>query len=793
MRTCRTLLIYCVSLIVCFFASIAMDLACGPETDPYDYYISFFNNNLQGEKEYKPFYFTGWQFFYTDKEPASMDDINAEEWASYLGKDVSTADVSKAMYHLSPSADSVLQNNYFKNSDKLPDSLVSNSFLKALQTKKNVVALKYYRFAKNIEKAANLHATPWEPVVVDTSTLYSAGSLALKSAVLEKDKFIQLRYYYQAQRLLHYSGYYKEASKVYDKYIAYSQTKSRVKGWALALKAGELRRIGDTVQSAYLFSQVFAQYPEKRLQAFQNYKYMHVSPTQILPLTANNSQKAVIYAMESFGNSALKMQPLEKVYDYDPQSPMVGVLLIREVNKLEEQYLTRKLLTNNKLIGSNYYTDNSDKNDLELLNQMNQLRAFCKLLATERKYPDYNIGNLAGAYIGWMQGDNAGGASFIRAMSGETLNPAMNDQKQLIQLLLSSQSIQKLNEVNEAQLLPALQWLDARTKAETKATKDSNYHFEFHDDQKFNNSASNFYEHILAPAYLKQGDTVRAALALLKSPGSLSQNSFWVTNLHSTQIVRLIRWRKTPPVAPYLNFLADKLSVLKLNYFYSLLGTAYLREHQYTKAIAAFKQADPTYLNKEIDVYNRADPFIDRVNDYPKILRYGKTKGLTKLQFAEAMNDIEQKIKTDAVNAPSYYYRYATGLYNTSHYGNAPYMISYGWSADDFGRADMYSYDADYIRTKNAEKYYLLARSLSSNEEFKAKCTFMAAKCRQKEFVRPNNYSSPNYYKAESDYMLGLRGNDYFEELRTTYKKTAIFKKAVGECSYLKDFLLTSK
>lgn len=792
MRTCRTLLIYCFSLIVCFFASIAMDLACGPETDPYDYYVSFFHNNLQGEKEYKPFFYTGYKFVYDDNEPVSINDINAEEWATYLGKDVSTADVSKAMYHLNPATDSVLIGGYFKTGEKLPDSLAGNSFLKAMQIKKNPTALKYYRFAKGVEKIANITYNRWEPTPVDTSALYSAGSLALKSAVLEKDKFIQLRYYYQAQRLLHYSGYYKEASKVYDKYIAYSQTKSRVKGWALGLKAGELRRMGDTVQSAYLFSKVFAQYPEKRLQAYQNYKYMHVSAAQLMPLAANSNERAVIYAIDSFGSSAPNLEALEKVYDNEPTSPMVGLLLVREVNKMEEQYLTRKLLNKSTLIPTDYYTDDNDKNDVVLLTQLNRLRAFCKLLATEHKYPDYNVGNLAGAYLSWMQGDNSGGFAYIRGMANETLSATMNDQKQIIQLLLSAQNIQKLNEVNEAQLLPALQWLETKTKAEAKKSKDTP-DFNFNDDQKFTHTANNFYEQVLATAYLKQNDTTRAALALLKSQNSLATNSFWTKNLHSNQVARIIRWKRTPPTVPYLSFLTSNLNRLNLDYLYDLEGTACLREHQYAKAITVLKLVDPAYLKKETEEYELADPFIDRINDYPRVYRYGQTKGMGKLQFAIAMNDVEQKIKTDAVNAPSYYYRYATGLYNTSHYGNAPYLISFDWSGDDFGRADKYSYDADYIRTKNAEKYYLLARSLSSNEEFKAKCTFMAAKCRQKEFVRPNNYGSPNYDKAENDYMLGLRGNDYFEELRTTYKKTAIFKKAVGECSYLKDFMLTSK
>lgn len=787
MRSWKTPLIYCVSLLTCFGAGIAVDLACGGEVDPYDYYVSFFHNNLQGDKDYKPFYFTSYQFLYDATEPASEAHINAGEWAAYFGRDVSTADVARAMYGLDGHTEAALAEGYLKSAEKLPDTLANNTFLRAVMLRKNSAALKYYRFAKSVEKLANAGSDQWNPVPPDTLGLRNAGNTALKYALAEKDKFIQLRYYYQAQRLLHYSKAYASALKVYDKYMANYTTQSHVKGWALALKAGEKRWLGDTVQAAYLFSKIFAEYPERRVQAYQNYRYIHITNSKLLALTANNSERALIYAMEGFGNPNLNIADLKQVYHYDPSSALVGVLLVREVNKLEEGYLTHKLLNNNPAFASGFYTERGDQKQPERLIHMAKLIQFCKQLVTDRKYPDYNIGNLAGAYLAWMESDNANGFAWLRALNNEKLSPEMNDQKEIIRLLLSAQNIQKLNEVNEAQLLPALKWLDEKIKAEVKKKSLANYIAS--DDHQFAVTARNFYQQILAPAYLNQGDTTRAALALFKSSADYAMTDFWENNLHSSQINRLIRWKKMPPAAPYLNFLAGKLGLLKLNYLNELLGTAYLREHQYSKAVTALKLVDPAALNKYPDDYYKGDPFIDRINDYPKILRYGKSKGFNKLQFAVAMNELEQKIKTDAPNAPSYYYRYATGLYNTSHYGNAWYLISYNWSSTDFGRELKYPYDTDYIKTQNAEKYYVLARSLSNNEEFKAKCTFMAAKCRQKQAVMPDFFAT-DYAGAEKRYLHQLRSNSYFDELKDNYRKTAIYKKAIGECSYLKDFVL---
>jgi len=83
----------------------------------------------------------------------------------------------------------------------------------------------------------------------------------------------------------------------------------------------------------------------------------------------------------------------------------------------------------------------------------------------------------------------------------------------------------------------------------------------------------------------------------------------------------------------------------------------------------------------------------------------------------------------------------------------------------------------------------MIARRFGKTAEFKAKCTYMAAKCRQKQAVAPS-YSATDFNELEKTYQLQLRGNDLFAELKTTYKRTAFYKRAVGECSYLKDFIV---
>jgi hypothetical protein len=132
----------------------------------------------------------------------------------------------------------------------------------------------------------------------------------------------------------------------------------------------------------------------------------------------------------------------------------------------------------------------------------------------------------------------------------------------------------------------------------------------------------------------------------------------------------------------------------------------------------------------------------------------------------------------------------ANGLYNTSTYGNSWGLIVYSWSAYDFGRKPIYYYDTDYTQASLAQSYYLKARALSQDNELKARCTFMVAKCEQKQHEMPSflDYNYNTYTKQEKAYYSLLKSNIYFVEMET-YKTTAFYKTAVHECSYLSDFI----
>ena len=882
MKTCRRLLLYFVSILGFCLSSLAVIIACSDEPDPYDYYTSFFHSDIQGKKDFGAFYFTDYQFTYGNEESASEAAINSAEWATYLGAKVKAADVEKVMYHLDSTAKEYAF-NYFEQDLPIADSLANNSFLGSLKEPSHDAAKRYYLFALRAEMLGQSNYNYWEPAPVDTVGLTAEAKKAMDAAVAENDSFLKMRYFYQAQKLNHYAGNFAEAKNIYEEHISKTSSSSHVKGWALALKAGEERRLGDTTQAAYLFSKVFTGYPERRLQAYRNYHYINAPFDDVLKLAGTADEKASLYAIRGFSNPEIETESLEEVYNEAPSSTMVGVLLVREINKLEQYYLTPSLRNNNDefysqssglkketigqpksltkwvlwagivvfvtgitlvflgfkkqpqkkefkiggglitLLGviclvmfitqksnniaespqqsqGSFFVNMPDSVRNKYDKHIENLRSFCSKLSSENKYKEPQIGILTNAYLYFMQDKPDDGLNALKQLDGQNLNEKLSDQTQIVSLLLSAQRIKKYNAVDEASLLPALKWLNQKVVARGKPTTDV-YPPTPDNNNQFAITQRNFYNYVLAPAYLREGDTAKAALAMLNSSNNnMAYNDwyisgelpdFWYNHLHSSQLKQLIEWKANRPADQYLSFLSTSLNGVNKDNLLELLGTAALREHKYADATTAFGQIKSgKIVNKAYngeDAYNvggsyQGDPFLMQINDYPKNF---SGKRYTKLTFAKKMADLELQVKNEPKNAAAYY-QMANGLYNTSTFGNSWGLISYTWSSYDFGRKPLYYYDNDYVKALSAKQYYLKARDLSSDPEFKAQCTFMAAKCEQKKHEQPD--FSDDYEARQKTYLSQLRENSYFKEMEE-YRATAFYKQAVNECSYLADFI----
>jgi len=270
---------------------------------------------------------------------------------------------------------------------------------------------------------------------------------------------------------------------------------------------------------------------------------------------------------------------------------------------------------------------------------------------------------------------------------------------------------------------------------------------------------------------------------------------FWQDNLTPQILLRIQEYILTPDKpSKMVQFLLEDIKKINKNYLTELIGTAYLRELDFKNAVKTLKRLPGTYKSKEYsnwytDQTIAPDPFITTINDYPK--RIG-TSGMTKLEYAARMLKFQSLINEEKNNSKKadYYFHLANGIYQTSTYGNAWSLVSYQWSSYDNNARPSQYWERNYTQTKTAKEWYLKARELGSTPEFKAKCTFMLAKCEQKEFELKDDMRW-TYYESSHDnpfYQFAIQ-NKYFHQLKNQYQKTVFYQTAVRECTYLQDFI----
>ncbi|WP_367210595.1 hypothetical protein [Sphingobacterium sp. R2] len=804
----KKLLLLSSTTLAFFFGEIATNIACGPEIDPYDNQTTYYLPHLE-DNGFSAFQFIPYQFLYSDEEPVKESLINAEAWVKHLGSAVKVSDVEQLMYKSNTETANLASNQQKSTWSNLPDSVRGNTFLKTLIDGKHEAERAYFIFTKKQEPITNIQHSYWDPDTRNFKEIIQFAELAEQQiAKYPKNSFLYIRYAYQAARLYLFGHEYTNSMTTYEKYLRPVKGNDAILNWALSNYAGAVRKNGDGAKAAYLFSKLFTMSPERRILAYSNFHYITASDAEIFQYAKNDADKFNINAIIGFGNSGRALKYLSECYQLDPANPINAVLLGREVNKIEAEmnesfYLNRDSYT--------YYSRNEDKGDAK--KYLDSVRTFALQLYRDKKYVQPQLGLITAAYLSWINKENTLAKEYLSEIKESELNPKLVDQLQITRLLTQLTDWQNSKQLDEIKLTQTLTWLEEKAKLDGKNdTNEPRWNYNAFEHSNYSLICRNILQNLVVKHYLNTQDTAMASLAAVKADifynygfaqDSLEENMqwstmhFWENSLTPKTLLKIRNLLTDNGQQQTLSkFLLKDIKHFNRDYLTELLGTTYLRELDFQKAAKTLAGLPKDH--KEMEIKNwyseeqedlKPNPFIVTINDYPK--KYGK-QSTTKLKYAERMARLENAIKTEKNNQKKaeYYFQMATGIYQTSTYGNAWSMVSYEWSSIDNHAASTLHWQRNYLQTKSAKEWYNKARSLSTDRDFKAKCTFMLAKCEQKDFVYTNE-SRWQYYDSplKNPFYRFAMQNKYFKELGAQYKDTPFFTIASRECTYLRDFL----
>ncbi len=768
-------IVFSISFLAVFFGNIIYSLSCGPEPDPYDYYISYFNPYLKGQG-YEPFYYTSLEQWY-DNEMSPESKANVEEWKNYTGeKGVSSDDIYNYIYHSSrEQMAQVSACSAGGNDCMFPDSVKNNSFVKFLKEGKNKEAARYLLFAKDCEKYVYIEDRWADPVdnTVPMTQLFKQGTELVAGV---KDKEIAQRYKFQLLRLTHYRKLFSETVQAFDRDFSKPAPNSLIYNKALALKGGALLRLKDSVNAAYVFSKVFENAVSQRQMAFTNMMWSNTVAKDVFPLCKNNKEKANVVAIFSLANAGVSTNGLRAVYQLDPQSPAMNVLLGREINKLEDEYMTptiqKEIDSTGLALGYyNYYY--SHGSDSMYKPYAKQLQRFTDSVAEKGNVKDPDYWKLSSAYIAYIRRDMAGAKARLSKYS--VTDPAVKDAWELVNILVTVNQQKKIDAAFEATLLPSLKWLDTRM-----AQRNPERWYNVDKEVFFNKAYRNLLTSVIAPAYRKQGDFVKEALVRGRCDSiSMGTPPYGASDMlgdlmTAEQLIAFSDFMKGSNKTAYESYLAGFFPKgMNMNL---LIGRAFMRVNNFTSALPYLKKVPVKDQPVSYQV------FADQLQDFGDDVETPtyRTK-ITISQFCEQMVNLIAKTKTPPVDA-KVYHKLATGLFNLSYYGKTCHFLKdYRHTTEWYTTAcEKDPFERQYYGVYDAEIFYARAAQATTDKEFKARCLFLAARCSQKHV--PENNDDKKYYSA-------LMRNRYFPVLTANYSQTGLYQEIYDQCSYLRDYV----
>jgi len=683
---------------------------------------------------YSPFYGTG---AYYENYNQAFNETNVSEWNTYFEKQVSNEKLNFWLYKASlKDIDAMIFK--IKGKKELKDSLLPFSLADVKPSTKANSFLYYLGFAKRNEEFAVKNIYNWygeeekkEPTIEITSQI-EGGQKFLSNA---KDDFMKERYLFQLIRLNYFSANYDNTIRLYNDNKSTFKTGNSIQWRCMGYAAAAYNKQKNYSQANYFYSLIYAGCEQQKQSAYLSFHPQDDKDwNACLALAKNTKEKTVLWQL--FGLYFDPHKAIDEIYKLDQKSEQLDLLLVRLVN-IEEERFSNSIFRTTKVTDGNQYKAN--KASLDIINK----------IASENKTSNPTLWNLAAAYINYASRDFKAGANYLaQAEKGKDKSDLIRAQFHIIKLFGNLYAAGEINEKTEKLILP-----DVKILFDTKTMNIKSARTLF---------AQNWVRSTLSYLYAQKGDYEKAEMVY---SGSVKNYFSDIPNIRA-----MIAYYEKPKHSELEDFFIPIASTGKINYL-ELLGIRYTQVDKLDSAILSFKQVkSPETL--------LGNPFTIHINDCHDCDHAvaQKTK-YTRLSFAEKMLEMKNKAVSKPDEAAQNYFLIANGYYNITYFGNARLFYD---NPIDF-RYYYYSNSNEGTKENDcalALKYYLLARDKSSDKEFKAKCTFMAAKCEQNLWFQTRKYEDGVDFKS----------GDYYKELVKTYSTTKYFNEIVKECGYFRTF-----
>lgn len=675
--------------------------ACWYGTEFEDVRFIILNPNLAQNKSWWSYFYTS-KYHYMDGYVRGNQDemIIAAEWKQKFNLHSTVKDIESYLFGSLPA-----------------DSLKKNPFYKEMKSNKKLAA--YFDYAKACE-AVLYRADEWGDYNVDSMNVDMADLLIMGLETLKKqtDPFWKKKYAFQSLRLVYYLHDDKMFNHLYHTYFGFGNEKTPIDWWATHYKSMMLEGT-DKDSANYLHALVFSHSSNKMFASRQWFSSKNFNG--LTTLARNNQDLADLYVLKAMLNPGRALDEIKEIYKLNNSHPLITLLLIREMNKLEDWIGTHKY--------TNYYNNEWDEqpqhiilgqNIKDLANDYYYLRVFYKQIQSMQPTADTDLFYLIGANTALMNQDVAGAKKYLALVTSNDAQVVF--QKQVLEIMLITITEDVKNPTTANKLGELLSYLVHRNDGQFES-------------QKISFSVMKFLQYNLRA----KGQNHLAGLVEYMAEEKFCASCRLVSMEYS--IVDYFNRQNIAADVEKLIALFDKKDKTELDkflllpypnahYFKELLGTIYLRKGETQKARDMYAQLPTEFWDNFENMQNLdEDPFTANEQMREAQWKYFHNKF--------DITDKLYKLEVSSKNNPMDLITLGHAWYNFSGYGNSWFMLDYEWSNYPSRSSEKITQTALEISLR----YYLSAYDKISRPEARAEIAFGIASI----YKNSNNRTEKNY------------------------------------------------
>ena len=735
MKTLKKLLI---TFSIVLTVSYAIVLACAPGE-----WGIFGNSNFTPdsfvEESYSPLLYTQYEMFYgigyDDKKIERFNDEIKGDWSDYLANKLKAEQLSYFLLNDSSKADIEGLYSYISKSTKNASYNQWNTKVN-LNDQKVKNFLEFVYFAKQIEKCSAISFDPWD---YDNKKETPKVDSKLITEIQNKyetvsDPFLKNRYWFQSIKALFYSASNNDVISFFKK-TKNDKPQNTLFYRAVAYVAGVYKQQKDYASANYLYSVVFDKCPAMRVTTAYNFHPQEENDWKAaLDLAKTNNEKAALWAL--LGYYADAGRSINEIFKLNPQSPHLDYLLTRLVNIQEDNIHFETIESVSKFKAQ--AKANLNKKDLEMID----------MIAQSGKAKNQFLWNLADGYLQSLNGNYSEAKNlFAKAEKQIPKTDVAKNQLHLLRFINTLSEIDNMSTASENLILPDLKWLY------TNKSTDIRY-----------DAAVNWSKKYIAALYTSNNNVILSEM--------FNPNKDFYKNNDKIEVMKsfLSKTDKTP-----FEKMAESIYDIKLIDIFEYQAILFAFDNKIELAFENMQKAGSL-----ADLELLGNPFNGNILDCHDCdhQAYQKTK-YSKKRFIEVIKIMQDKVK----NGEDLYNNcllLGNAFYNMSYFGNARlfYQTQIIDSYDNY-------YDKIIYDCSNAKMYYQKALDAAANDEQKAKCNYMLAKCERNEYYVSNNMGGWGF---DSNGKPDFKAWDGFANLKAKYSATKYYKDVIRDCGYFKSY-----